>query len=62
MPLSVRRDRPGPGDDDRCAVAVKDGSGPQKAYKDAPSVCLTTDAGMGFTLVELDTAVKYKSH
>jgi thiamine pyrophosphate-dependent acetolactate synthase large subunit-like protein len=42
------------------AVAVKDGAGPQKAYKGSPSVCLTTDAGMGFTLVELDTAVKYK--
>jgi thiamine pyrophosphate-dependent acetolactate synthase large subunit-like protein len=23
-------------------------------------VCLTTDAGMGYTLLELDTAVKYK--
>jgi thiamine pyrophosphate-dependent acetolactate synthase large subunit-like protein len=42
------------------AVAVKDGVGPQQPYKGAPSVCLTTDAGMGFTLVELDTAVKYK--
>jgi acetolactate synthase-1/2/3 large subunit len=42
------------------AIAVKDGSGPQAKYKGAPSVCLTTDAGMGFTLVELDTAVKYK--
>jgi len=42
------------------ATAVKDGSGPQQAYKGAPSVCLTTDAGMGFTLLELDTAVKYK--
>ena len=42
------------------AMAVKDGNGPQAPYKGAPSVCLTTDAGMGFTLVELDTAVKYK--
>jgi thiamine pyrophosphate-dependent acetolactate synthase large subunit-like protein len=42
------------------AIAVKDGAGPQQPYKGAPSVCLTTDAGMGFTLVELDTAVKYK--
>jgi len=42
------------------AMAVKDGSGPQAPYKGSPSVCLTTDAGMGFTLLELDTAVKYK--
>ncbi len=42
------------------ALAVKDGTGPQQPYRGAPSVCLTTDAGMGFTLVELDTAVKYK--
>jgi thiamine pyrophosphate-dependent acetolactate synthase large subunit-like protein len=42
------------------AVAVKDGAGPQQPYKGAPSVCLTTDAGMGFTFMELDTAVKYK--
>lgn len=42
------------------AIAAKDGTGPQQPYKGAPSVCLTTDAGMGFTLVELDTAVKYK--
>jgi thiamine pyrophosphate-dependent acetolactate synthase large subunit-like protein len=42
------------------AMAVKDGAGPQAPYKGSPSVCLTTDAGMGFTLLELDTAVKYK--
>lgn len=42
------------------AMAVKDGVGPQRAYKGSPSVCLTTDAGMGFTLLELDTAAKYK--
>ena len=42
------------------AMAAKDGVGPQQPYKGAPSVCLTTDAGMGFTLMELDTAVKYK--
>jgi thiamine pyrophosphate-dependent acetolactate synthase large subunit-like protein len=42
------------------ATAAKDGTGPQQPYKGAPSVCLTTDAGMGFTLMELDTAVKYK--
>jgi thiamine pyrophosphate-dependent acetolactate synthase large subunit-like protein len=42
------------------AMAVKDGAGPHQPYKGSPSVCLTTDAGMGFTLLELDTAVKYK--
>ena len=42
------------------ATAAKDGTGPQQPYKGAPSVCLTTDAGMGFTLMELDTAAKYK--
>jgi thiamine pyrophosphate-dependent acetolactate synthase large subunit-like protein len=42
------------------AMAAKDGVGPQRAYKGAPSLCLTTDAGMGYTLLELDTAVKYK--
>jgi thiamine pyrophosphate-dependent acetolactate synthase large subunit-like protein len=42
------------------ALAAKEGVGPQQPYQGAPSVCLTTDAGMGFTLLELDTAVKYK--
>jgi thiamine pyrophosphate-dependent acetolactate synthase large subunit-like protein len=42
------------------AIALKEGIGPQQPYKGSPSVCLTTDAGMGFTLLELDTAVKYK--
>src|SRR5690606_21374548 len=42
------------------ATAVKDGTGPQAEYKGAPTVVLTTDAGMGFSLLELDTAMKYK--
>jgi thiamine pyrophosphate-dependent acetolactate synthase large subunit-like protein len=42
------------------ATAVKDGTGPQAKYKGAPTVVLTTDAGMGFGLLELDTATKYK--
>lgn len=42
------------------ALATKDGAGPQKAYKGAPSLLLTGDAGLGFTLMELDTASKYK--
>jgi thiamine pyrophosphate-dependent acetolactate synthase large subunit-like protein len=42
------------------AVAVKDGKGPQAGYKGAPALVITTDAGMGYGLLELDTAVKYK--
>jgi acetolactate synthase I/II/III large subunit len=42
------------------ALAVKTGLGAQKAYKGAPSLVLTGDAGMGFTLMELDTASKYQ--
>lgn len=42
------------------AMAVKDGRGPQAKYKGAPTVVMTTDAGMGYGLLELDTAVKYK--
>jgi thiamine pyrophosphate-dependent acetolactate synthase large subunit-like protein len=42
------------------ATAVKDGTGPQAKYKGAPSIVLTTDAGMGFSLMEMDTAIKYK--
>jgi thiamine pyrophosphate-dependent acetolactate synthase large subunit-like protein len=41
-------------------AAVKAGLGAQKAYKGAPTVVITGDAGMGFTLMELDTATKYK--
>jgi acetolactate synthase-1/2/3 large subunit len=42
------------------SLAAKDGVGPQKAYKGAPTLLLTGDAGLGFTLMELDTASKYK--
>jgi thiamine pyrophosphate-dependent acetolactate synthase large subunit-like protein len=42
------------------AMAVKDGRGPQAKYKGAPTLVMTTDAGMGYGLLELDTAVKYK--
>ncbi|HVY88467.1 MAG TPA: thiamine pyrophosphate-binding protein [Hyphomonadaceae bacterium] len=41
-------------------VAVKEGVGPQSAYKGAPSVCLTSDAGLGYSLFEVETAAKYK--
>ena len=41
-------------------VAVQRGVGPQAAYKGAPVVVVTGDAGMGFSLLELDTFAKYK--
>ncbi len=41
-------------------AAVQRGVGPQAAYKGAPVVVVTGDAGMGFSLLELDTFVKYK--
>jgi thiamine pyrophosphate-dependent acetolactate synthase large subunit-like protein len=42
------------------SAAVQEGKGPQGAYKGAPVLVLTGDAGMGFSLMELDTATKYK--
>jgi thiamine pyrophosphate-dependent acetolactate synthase large subunit-like protein len=42
------------------AAAVQRGIGPQAAYQGAPVVSVTGDAGMGFSLMELDTCVKYK--
>ena len=42
------------------AVAVKNGVGPQAPYKGAPTLATVTDSGLGFCLLELDTAVKYK--
>jgi thiamine pyrophosphate-dependent acetolactate synthase large subunit-like protein len=42
------------------AVAVKEGVGPQSPYKGAPAVVVSSDAGMGYGLFELETAVKYK--
>jgi thiamine pyrophosphate-dependent acetolactate synthase large subunit-like protein len=41
-------------------VAVQRGIGPQAAYKGAPVVVVTGDAGMAFSLLELDTFAKYK--
>ncbi|MEO8026296.1 MAG: thiamine pyrophosphate-binding protein [Bryobacteraceae bacterium] len=43
-----------------CGAAVQRGVGPQKAYQGAPVFVLTSDAGMGYSLMELDTASKYK--
>lgn len=42
------------------AVAIQRGIGPQAAYKGAPVVVVTGDAGMAYSLLELDTFVKYK--
>jgi len=41
-------------------VAVQRGVGPQAAYKGSPVLVVTGDAGMAFSLLELDTFVKYK--
>ncbi len=42
-----------------CA-AVKEGVGPQAPYKGAPVIVITGDAGVGYSLMELDTRAKYK--
>lgn len=41
-------------------AAVQRGLGPQAPYKGAPVVCVTSDAGLAYSLFELDTAAKYK--
>lgn len=42
------------------AAAVQRGIGPQSPYQGAPVVVVTGDAGMAFSLFELDTCAKYK--
>lgn len=42
------------------AVAVQHGIGPQAAYKGSPVICVTGDAGIGYTIMELETASKYR--
>ncbi len=42
-----------------CA-AVQQGVGPQKGYEGAPTICVTSDAGVAYSLMELDTASKYQ--
>ncbi len=42
------------------AAAVKLGVGPQAAYQGHPIVCITGDAGFGYTAMEIDTMAKYK--
>jgi acetolactate synthase-1/2/3 large subunit len=42
------------------SVAVQRGIGPHSAYQGAPVVVVTGDAGMAYSLLELDTFVRYK--
>ncbi len=42
------------------AVAVQRGIGPHAPYQGAPVVVVTGDAGMAYSLMELDTFVKYR--
>ena len=42
------------------AVAVQNGVSVQAAYKGAPVICVTGDAGIGYTIMELETASKYR--
>jgi thiamine pyrophosphate-dependent acetolactate synthase large subunit-like protein len=41
-------------------AAVQLGVGPQAAYRGAPVFVVTSDAGLAFSMFELDTAAKYK--
>jgi thiamine pyrophosphate-dependent acetolactate synthase large subunit-like protein len=41
-------------------AAVQRGIGPQAPYKGAPVLCVSSDAGIAYSLFELDTAMKYK--
>jgi thiamine pyrophosphate-dependent acetolactate synthase large subunit-like protein len=41
-------------------VAVKNGVGEQRAYRGAPTVVQCGDSELGYSLLELETAVKYK--
>ncbi len=42
------------------SAAVQRGIGPQSPYKGAPGLCITSDAGIAYSMFELDTAAKYK--
>ncbi len=41
-------------------VAVQNGVSVQAAYKGSPVICVTGDAGIGYTIMELETASKYR--
>jgi thiamine pyrophosphate-dependent acetolactate synthase large subunit-like protein len=42
------------------AAAVDLGVGPQAAHKGAPVICITGDAGFGYTAMEVETLSKYR--
>jgi thiamine pyrophosphate-dependent acetolactate synthase large subunit-like protein len=42
------------------AVAMRHGVSVQAAYKGSPVICVTGDAGIGYTIMELETASKYR--
>jgi thiamine pyrophosphate-dependent acetolactate synthase large subunit-like protein len=42
------------------SAAVQRGVGPQAQYKGAPALVVTSDAGIAYSMFELDTAAKYK--
>jgi thiamine pyrophosphate-dependent acetolactate synthase large subunit-like protein len=42
------------------AAAVQLGVGPQSAHQGAPVVCITGDAGFGYTAMEMETLSKYR--
>ncbi|MCI0487570.1 MAG: thiamine pyrophosphate-binding protein [Blastocatellia bacterium] len=42
------------------AVAVRHGVSVQEPYKGSPVICVTGDAGIGYTIMELETASKYR--
>lgn len=42
------------------AAAVQQGSGAQAAYKGHPIICTTGDAGIGYTIMEIDTMAKHR--
>jgi thiamine pyrophosphate-dependent acetolactate synthase large subunit-like protein len=42
------------------AAAVQIGAGPQSAHQGAPVVCITGDAGFGYTAMEMETLSKYR--
>ncbi|MEX2112537.1 MAG: thiamine pyrophosphate-binding protein [Pirellulales bacterium] len=42
------------------SAAVQQGVGPQAPYKGAPTLCVTSDAGIAYSLFDLETAAKYQ--
>ena len=42
------------------SAAVQNGVGPQAAHKGSPVICVTGDAGFGYTAMEVETLSKYR--